>query len=496
MMGQGFQDDFKEVMPEPPVSTPFKMVIGVISDLDEQVIPLLQDVLTLKEEEFLTQLDVFILDNNPDKNDTSVIGQLLDQISNTSKVISRMQQMIDRDHGLFGPSFVIDRSRLPISKARTILQKYLGLYAVNNPGAIVWILDDDMRLHDKVFRYLPWLPTLRSTGIDILIGRYEGGSPNPPMNAVRVQTLDLLCNLDRLEDHDDNEVLPDLEHENYLLRKKYPDYYYDLSRKHTGHLETPYWVNKIDECETVAELRYRILRNIYKIITGEPFFRPLIMELPADPINDAVESVNRGGITWIFNPETLLRTPNPSIMISGHISRRSDMVWALINAHHYGYISNILSFPTLHNRTYNNRIEIDLGKTIQEIQGASLYAGLTEYFSRNPSSDFNFNKCQIDAIWRLTSEYLEKRISLYNQNFSIILELCDKLRKYDRYREVHEYVTLLNETFSKENTQRLVNEARQLTYEEIERELKSVYNQINDYSMSTSETGLFTMGDD
>ena len=482
-------------MSKPPKSNPFHLIIGIISDLDEQVIPLLQDAILLKEKDFLAKLDVVILDNSLGIVDTSKINQYLGQISNNSIIISKKKQISDSKNGLFGPSLICDESRLPISKARTVLQKYLGVYAINNPESIVWILDDDMRLHDKVFIYLQWLPAMKSTGIDILLGRFDGGSPNPPMNAIRVQTLDLLYNLDRLEKHEDNEVLPDLEHKNRELREKYPDYYYDLSRKHIGHLESPYWVNKIDNKETVGEIRERILRNIYKIITGEPFFRPLITDLPNDPINEARDSVNRGGNTFIFNSDALLKTPNPSINVSGSISRRSDMLWALISRYQYGYNIKIGNFPVFHNRTVNNKRELTLKKTIQEIQGASLYAGLSEYFSHDPSRDFTFTGDQIDEIWALTSAYLEKRISLYKLNFDRILELSIALNKYGKYSEVQEYLFIINETFSNENTNRLIAEARKLDYDEIQKSLKSISNQIEKYSNSKSETTIFTIGD-
>jgi len=495
MVGQRIQVELNEGMPMPPKSTPFHLIIGIISDLDEQVIPLLQDVILLKEKDFLAKSDVLLLGNSPGIADTSKINRYLDQISNNSIIISRKQQILDSKNGLFGPSFICNESRLPICKARTILQKYLGLYAINNPESIVWILDDDMRLHDKVFSYLPWLPELKSKGIDILLGRFDGGSPNPPMNAVRVQTFDLLYNLDRLENHEDNEVLPDLEHENRKLRKKYPDYYYDLSRKHTGHLESPYWVNKIDNKETVGELRERILQNISKIVTGEPFFRPLIIELPKDPINEAVDSVNRGGNTFVFNYETLLNTPNPSIIISGNISRRSDMLWALINRYHYGCNIKILNFPVIHNRNINNRNGLNIDKTIQEIHGASLYAGLTEYFSHNPSKNFIFTDGQVDEICDLASAYLVKRISQYQHNFIRICDLSIGLKKYEKYGQVREYISMLDEAFSNDNLDRFIMETRKLDYSEVKNALKSISYQIKDYSNARLKIKLFELGD-
>ena len=42
-------------MSKPPKSNPFHLIIGIISDLDEQVIPLLQDAILLKEKDFLAK---------------------------------------------------------------------------------------------------------------------------------------------------------------------------------------------------------------------------------------------------------------------------------------------------------------------------------------------------------------------------------------------------------------------------------------------------------
>lgn len=477
--------NISEMKPNMISTKPFHLVIGIINASNRQIIPLLKDIIEMKKQNCLDIVDTVILENGSDTQDPSEILFYLERISDDSILISKKQQGIDSTKGLFGKPFDRGNSQLPICKARTLLQKYLGSYVSKKPESIVWILDDDMRIHDKVYDYLPWIPVLRSSGIDVLLGRFEGSSPNPPANAIRVQTLDLFYNLERLDLHDDNEILPDLDHLNKKLRAKYPDYYYDLSRKHYGHLESPYWINKIREKETVGELRARVMKNILKILTGEPFFRPLITDLPEDPVKEVVDSANRGGSTFIFDHETLFNTPNPTMNISGEESRRTDMLWALINKYHYGCDIKLVNFPVYHNRIVDVIPDLDLYKTVKEIQGASIYAGLSDYLSSHNTDGFVFSEDQMDDIWEIVSSYLEKRITQYKINFERMKGLIIALKKYERYEPVNQYSNKVGEFFSDENLERLINASRKLDRSELESALHSVSKQIVEYSNSS-----------
>ena len=99
-----------------------------------------------------------------------------------------------------------------------------------------------MRIDTRALEYLAFLPKFKKRNIDILLGCHEGSSPNPPLNGLRVLLVDLYHNVLWLKNLPLESVLPDRSKENSILRDTYPDYYYDLSRKHSAHLEYPHWL--------------------------------------------------------------------------------------------------------------------------------------------------------------------------------------------------------------------------------------------------------------
>ena len=167
------------------------------------------------------------------------------------------------------------------------------------------------------------------------------------------------------------------------------------------------------------------------------------------------------------------------------------MLWALINRYHYGCNIKVVSFPVIHNRNFKNRNELNIDKTIQEMHGASLYAGLTEFFSDNPSNNFIFIDDQVDEICDLALTHLEKRILQYQLNFIRICDLSNDLKKYEKYGPVREYISMIDETFSNANLDRFIMETRKFNYSEVKRALKSISGQIRDYSNATSVTRIF-----
>jgi len=464
---------------------PFHLIIGVIHGSNQEIKTLLKDIIALKKEHFVKGIDTVILENCSEEQDLAEIDRYLNQISKDSIIIPKKQQIKDAKKGMFGIPFSRGRSQLPISKARTLLQKYLYVFVKikGEQNSIIWIIDEDMRIHKKVHQYIPLVPAFREElGIDVLLGNFEGGSPNPPINAVRVQLLDLFNNLERLNDHDDEEVLDDHGDKNIILRKKYPDYYYDLSRRHYGHLESPYWLNKNDENETVIKFRKRIFKNLNKILTGEPFFRPLISDIPNNPLKKVKTSANRGGNAFIFNHDTLRKTPNPTITIDGEKFRRSDMLWALINLYHYNYDIRFVDFPVYHEGSVDVEPEFDISKTVGELFGASLYAGLSEFMSENPNCCFKFDNSQLENICNITIDYLENRRKRYELNFKRIQGLMIALEKYENFEEVEDFLLKLKQSFSKENIEKFRKKSHIKDIQELKSCLKSIEKQVVEYS--------------
>lgn len=133
-----------------------------------------------------------------------------------------------------------------------------------------------------------------------------------------------------------------------MLRARYPDYYYDLSRMHTAHLEMPHWLEPAVPSETVREAYSRLLHGAVGLLSGAPLTRPIISATPLDPLSSAKDSVNRGGCTFILNHRALSETPNTILALHGREARRSDMVWAIVNGHYRRMVIKAVGFPVHH----------------------------------------------------------------------------------------------------------------------------------------------------
>ncbi|PIE65599.1 MAG: hypothetical protein CSA24_02455, partial [Deltaproteobacteria bacterium] len=229
-------DTFSEAPPHPPL----RLYVGVITSDPTVLRPLLGGLASLGSSGSLRGLAALVLDNGspPQELDAVVRGARREGLD--VAVIDETRQRLDATAGGFGDA-LRDRpqGQVGIAMARTMLQRYLGAVLAADTGSFGWVLDDDMRVDARAEAYLPWLPAFRERGIDVLIGAYEGSSPNPPLNGLRVHLVDLLHNLHWLRNLPEGMVLPDRTAENDGLRARFPDYYYDLSRKHTGHLEMP-----------------------------------------------------------------------------------------------------------------------------------------------------------------------------------------------------------------------------------------------------------------
>lgn len=463
----------------------YPLIVGIISGSAEQIAPLLNDLENLKTQDYIENIEVIVMHNGDNESELKDLVESVKERGLSCLFISQQQQENDAELCSFGSKFVRGKEQLPIGKARSVLQQYLGAYVLGNDNAIVWILDDDMRLDDKVKEYLPWLPKFREEGIDVLLGSYEGGSPNPPSNAIRIQLLDLLNNLEWLEALDDEDLLPDRSYENQKLRSKYPDYYYDLSRKHFGHLESIFWITPSVENETVAEARKRMLKSINKILTGEPLFRSLISDLPSDPISEAKDSANRGGTTFVLNHDVLRKTPNVIIEINGKESRRSDMLWAIINRFYYNYKIKFVNFPVYHNRNVNLKIKLDLDKTIGELRGASIYAALSEYLPEVQQGNFQFTNDEINILSQKVFQYLEQRLLSYKLNFQRIDGLVLALKKYTHEDELSDFIQYIQEWFNQKKLDKLCHAARQMNFDELKMFFKTLPTQIEAYSSAS-----------
>jgi hypothetical protein len=385
---------------------PFELLVGIICGSIKQISPLLTDLETLSSASFIQKLTVYLLANGCSSFE---LRQFLNADFEFTEKFSFL--IIDSE----------SNDLLPIGAARTRLQREIGR-DMSDTNRVAWILDDDMRIPEPAVRYLTWLPTFRDAGVDVLIGSFSGSSPNPPLHGIRGQLHDVLENLEWLSQLDDRLILPDRSIENMKFRRKYPDYYYDLSRKHTAHLHETMWIEPGTEVHTVADAKKFIIEEFPRLLSSEPYIRPLVSTLPENPLREAMQSCNRGGNTFIFNPNALTDTPNYVLMSDGKEARRSDMLWAIVNTYIKGMDIRAVSFPVHHHRTVGNSTTLNIEKTIAEVQGAGLYAGLLKCLESSQDG------LSCENVYAEMKEYIHQRMSLYDINFSATRDLLMKLR--------------------------------------------------------------------
>lgn len=386
------------------------------------------------------------------------------------------------------PIFIVHESGqnsiLPIGQARSKLQKLVGTRMKNQESSYAWILDDDMRIPGEASTYLTWLPAFKDRGIDVLVGNFNGGSPNPPAHGIRVQLNDVIHNLKWLNSLPDDGKLPNREHENKQFRLKYPDYYYDLSRKHREHLEMPYWIVPEYDGETVGDAKQRIIENLGKILTGEPFLRPLDVPVSKHPLEDSEPSCNRGGNTFILTAEALTETPNAIMLTNGEENRRSDMIWAIINKYYHNFIIHSISFPVHHHRYVNVSLGFSLSKTISEIRGSALYAAMLSFFRSHYKPSWEQLKNNGSKVSNFYFEYINNRLNLYEDNFKKINIQLDLIESKYMSDEINfkDVINILRDWTSTENLEcikKLVIEASSSI--DIEGFLKSLDHQIESF---------------
>ncbi len=432
-----------------PDHAPFRLHIGIISSDPLMLSPLLHGLVALRVSPSIEGLTVVVLDNGSPANELQKVIEDARRAGLSVAVVSVAQQQQDAGFDAFGETFhVRPEGQVGIAQARTMLQRYLGTLLHEDAGSFGWMLDDDMRVDERVLTYIPWLPAFRSEGVDVLIGQYEGASPNPPLNGIRVQLVDLLHNLKWLSVLSPDAILPDRSAENAELRATYPDYYYDLSRKHTGHLETPYWFEPAFPGESVSEAYARLLAGALGILFGDPLTRSLVTSMPLDPLAVARDSVNRGGCTFILNSRSLTDTPNMTLRIRGREARRSDMIWAIVNRYYRRMEIKAVGFPIWHLGRAEDSPSLNIEKVQGELIGSALYGGLTEFLGNQPQHELGFSAAEIEQVCSLAYDHLVHRLGALEQSFLRIAGLRDSIRKTVEPGELDELLLYLERWFT------------------------------------------------
>ena len=230
------------------------------------------------------------------------------------------KQASDTDSGVFAATKEQLSKRKSIALSRTMLQHYLFLEAKPIQGAVVWVLDDDTILEGLGYGadgailaedvdYASTIKRLKETGSCVVIGEVTGDPPLPFLSCMRTQLVDLYHNLQQLAALPPDAPYPDRKDENRLIRLTHRDYYYDLSRGETDHLESPFWYEPTDAHLRVGHVFDELVSRLPDILSGRQIFRPLVRTARADPVQSLIPSVNRGADDSGFRPPGPPRVP-------------------------------------------------------------------------------------------------------------------------------------------------------------------------------------------
>lgn len=490
------------------------LVVGVIADDDHagQFALLLDDLLSLQTFDQICSLDVVVLRNG---GATGSIDRLVAEYRRRGLALfiaTEQQQAADAEAGAFGADFARPQGRAPIGHARTMLQSYVTRVMNQRPGAIAWILDDDCRLdnlsdHDDTPPFtvlLSSLTKIRALGVDVVLGTVTGDPPIPPGSTVRTQLVDLYHNLAWLAGLDPDARLPDRRADNRAARSAARDFYYDLSRRDTLHLEWPFWLTPSHPGELVGDAFVRMVDALPRILAGQGVFRPLLLDPPFDPVASMRPSVQRGANTFVFDCAAFTDCPNLTPRFAGAVLRRSDMVWAILNRYAGGRRIVSATLPIRHDRSNESPVGLDLARLIPDIRGYALYSALEDVLVRRRErrlrdglgaevpDDLCFRQGDLDLAEARFRKYLIERTAALLMSCWRIQGLCGQLtrvasdaqfsdaffRRDARFaKKLHglvQFLTQTREQFAIEKVQKVVEDVLNVSGKEIRAFLRGV----------------------
>ena len=421
---------------EAPAQAPVHIIVGIIADTAQlaNLENLLGDLRRLDNDAELSGLDVLILENGRRRTPGADLRHLVEDERRRGlrvHLVDRKHHADDARQGRILDGGVVAGTMLAIADARTVLQSYLYAFAKDRPGSVVWILDDDMRLDPlmeeddgrllrrrrNIVQTVRNLRRLRAGGfLDIALGTCTGAPPLPVAATVRVQLVDLVASLQWLATLDPGAALPDRSAENASLRSGRRDYYYDLSRRETDRLEAPFWVVPDAPGESVGQAFERLASRAERILAGEQVFRPLAVRADVDPFEHIGHGVQRGGNTFVLDVEALRLAPNPAPVVDGRPSRRSDMLWALLQKRCFGRRVRTLPIATYQDRSRVRLGPLDIERIVDDVRGYAMYSALDDT-GEVLAADGSHVRVTEDAIKLFTvrtAKYLDERLAAFS----------------------------------------------------------------------------------
>jgi len=402
------------------------LVVGIIAhgDRPEAFANLTGDLVRLQSDPRLVGLELIVLENGDSPWLKSACLDLR-SAGVGCYLISHEQQVADARAGAFGAPSERRAGRTSIAEARTMLQTYAYVLAKQRTGAVVWILDGDCRLANIVWEgglvveqpsdILGALLRLREAGVDVAIGTVSDAPPVPFASCIRVQLVDAYHNLAAMAALDPDDPWPDGQVHNMRLRAASDDYYYDLSRRDTDHLEMPFRFVPSTPGMTVREAFCEMVTNLPRMFAGEQVFRPIILDGGTDPITLMQPSVHRGGNTFVFDVEALHEFPNAAPCVDDNETRRSDMFWSLFNS--YLGRRKVVKLPLAvrQNRGDEPVGRLDLDKLARDIQGYALYSALEDLLL--DTSERSLDSLDETELERRMRKFLRERLAAFSLSF-------------------------------------------------------------------------------
>ena len=373
------------------------------------------------------------------------------------------QQAADAVAGMFVATEGQLAGRKSAALSRTMLQHYLFLEASPRAAAVVWILDDDVvleslgcgpdssvRVHDV--DYVSVIKRLKETGASVVLCQETGDPPLPVLSCIRTQLVDLYHNLLRITRLRPNDPHPSIHDENRISRLARRDYYYDLSSAKTDHLELPFWYEASGDDSNVGQVFNEIVSRLPGILSGIQVFRPLTRVESDDQNSAAVPSISRGPATLVFDVRALRDFPNAVPVINGTNTRRSDMVWSLLNHFVGGRKIVRVPLPVRQVRKAAAYSHPDFDSLLQDIWGHALYSALQDVFASKAQlhrqegkklhgMDFlDFNEHETRDMVDAYRKYVRERAHAFELNFIRIMGLLSTLRPFCQPNPIFEPV--------------------------------------------------------
>ena len=399
--------------------------------------------------------------------------------------------------GLFGECVEEQNIRRSIAFGRTILHHYLHEEAMTVPGSVVWVIDDDVRLEklldsgvtepigaadvqDEVLR-------LKEAGVSIGIVQCTGDAPITPLGTIRTQLLDLLHILK--ENESNAGFQPDrTSYDNGAIRRLYPEYYYDYSMLHSGHLESPMWF-RVDSATYTEDT---IIERALGILDGKSVFRPIVYaEADASAVN--TDNFQPVGVSYfIANPNCLREFPVLSPRVAEASARRGDTFWGVLNSRIGNYTVSPCSLAVRHVRVANATSLNSLQSLLLDFVGSSFTRAIDAFYREKgfrvgtlpDRIGLALTDTEIDEITHRYLVFLRQRLLQLTFNAYRIRGLLSSLRKtvvFSRSKNLSKLVETLESVFSESAVESFVREAESLGTPGVETLLRELKELVKNY---------------